>query len=413
MTQATEQEPNNTPETANPVNLPAEISGTLDKPGDEDCFKFHVAAKQAVTPGNRRPPGRLAGGRAADAASNAKGDVIETNNGPAVGVSAVNNVTTTSRRSPTPGLARRRGEDHEGTGAGRLRRQRPRPHLVRRPRLRLPAVRLAARRPAAGLLRPLPPRRPAPAPRRQHQILVRGQAHRRLQGRRHRHARRAPGRRHRRSRSRWANRPAASSPSPPPPTRPSAPSRSSSRRRACSGSQQAVRYATPELNDRTVQQAYLTVLEPAPFTIDAVALLKPEQIQQYGGEVAALARKLGDDDAAARSRPGRVGEARRERRGVGAAGSRIRHVRRRRDADEAARRLRPRRRQQPREGHLHGRRPHRREGHRRHPAGSPARCVAARPKAPAAAPNGNFVLNTARSHRRPQRREGRRPRRSR
>ena len=67
MTQATEQEPNNTPETANPVNLPAEISGTLDKPGDEDCFKFHVASRQTVDAGGRRPPGRLAGGRAADA----------------------------------------------------------------------------------------------------------------------------------------------------------------------------------------------------------------------------------------------------------------------------------------------------------------------------------------------------------
>jgi len=99
ITQATEQEPNNTPETANLVNLPAEISGTLDKAGDEDYFKFHVASKQTV---NLEIVARRSGSPvdALLTLRNAKGDIIDSNNGPAAGVSAVNNTTTTGTPAP-------------------------------------------------------------------------------------------------------------------------------------------------------------------------------------------------------------------------------------------------------------------------------------------------------------------------
>lgn len=48
----------------------------------------------------------------------------------------------------------------------------------------------------------------------------------------------------------------------------------------------------PELNGRTVQEAYLTVLEAAPFSVDTLANLDPQRVQQYSGEIAALAAKL-------------------------------------------------------------------------------------------------------------------------
>src|SRR5207247_2867264 len=44
----TETEPNDTPEKANVVTLPAEISGRIERGDDEDSFKFNVAQKQMV-----------------------------------------------------------------------------------------------------------------------------------------------------------------------------------------------------------------------------------------------------------------------------------------------------------------------------------------------------------------------------
>src|SRR5207237_9068328 len=48
LPQVVEQEPNEKPDTATPVSLPAEISGHIDHGGDEDFFKFHLPYRQAV-----------------------------------------------------------------------------------------------------------------------------------------------------------------------------------------------------------------------------------------------------------------------------------------------------------------------------------------------------------------------------
>ena len=67
LAQVTEQEPNDKPEQANVVPLPSEITGVLQKEGDEDFYKFQVAAKQQVTIAVEARKDRLAGGRATDA----------------------------------------------------------------------------------------------------------------------------------------------------------------------------------------------------------------------------------------------------------------------------------------------------------------------------------------------------------
>jgi hypothetical protein len=58
----------------------------------------------------------------------------------------------------------------------------------------------------------------------------------------------------------------------------------------------ASREGRPELNGRVVQEAYLTVLEPAPFKIDTLVGLDKDDVQKYAGEVAALAAKLSAPD---------------------------------------------------------------------------------------------------------------------
>lgn len=48
LPQVTESEPNNDVKSANPITVPSEISAHVDRPGDEDFFKFHLAYKQVV-----------------------------------------------------------------------------------------------------------------------------------------------------------------------------------------------------------------------------------------------------------------------------------------------------------------------------------------------------------------------------
>jgi hypothetical protein len=289
LTTATEQEPNNTPQTANPVNIPAEISGTLDKPGDEDWFKFHVAGKQTVTLEviARRT------GSPVDALltlKNAKGEVIEASNGPGVGVSAVGNLT------PPAAPAAPVSPDAEAKISKELE---PGDYFVSIRDLTWAGGPSYAYRLEISPFGGLPPdfnvRFLPDAPRLHRGGNVKlwcdvertggykGDITITLEGL---------------------------------PTgvtaQPITLAESTSgiftlaatndaalgavpiklKATGVLGSQQAVRYARPELNTRTLQQAYLTVLDPAPFTVEAVALLKPEQIQQYGGEAAALARQL-------------------------------------------------------------------------------------------------------------------------
>ena len=57
------------------------------------------------------------------------------------------------------------------------------------------------------------------------------------------------------------------------------------------------RDAQPELMGRPAQEAYLTVLEPAPFTVETLVGLDAPRVQQYAGEIAALTQKLSAPNA--------------------------------------------------------------------------------------------------------------------
>jgi hypothetical protein len=51
-------------------------------------------------------------------------------------------------------------------------------------------------------------------------------------------------------------------------------------------------YAEPMIEGHVLQQAYLTVLEPSPFNVEAVAKMTPQRLEQMNAEIAALAAKL-------------------------------------------------------------------------------------------------------------------------
>ena len=55
-------------------------------------------------------------------------------------------------------------------------------------------------------------------------------------------------------------------------------------------------YAEPETDGRVTGDAYLTVLDPAPFNVEAVANLTPPQFQQMNAEIGQLAAKLNAPD---------------------------------------------------------------------------------------------------------------------
>jgi hypothetical protein len=57
-----------------------------------------------------------------------------------------------------------------------------------------------------------------------------------------------------------------------------------------------LRGAELELNGRIVAQAYLTVIEALPFTVDAIAALRPEQLRDYPKQVADIRARLSDAD---------------------------------------------------------------------------------------------------------------------
>lgn len=54
--------------------------------------------------------------------------------------------------------------------------------------------------------------------------------------------------------------------------------------------------AQPMLGNRPAQQAYLSVLDAAPFSIEAITGLSPQRVQQLGGEAANLAKSVGQED---------------------------------------------------------------------------------------------------------------------
>jgi len=57
LPQFVESEPNDSPDEANLVQLPVEISGSTDRAADEDFFRFRLPYKQVYQPrSSRRPP---------------------------------------------------------------------------------------------------------------------------------------------------------------------------------------------------------------------------------------------------------------------------------------------------------------------------------------------------------------------
>ena len=54
----------------------------------------------------------------------------------------------------------------------------------------------------------------------------------------------------------------------------------------------ATRSGQPEIDRRVVQQAYLTVLPAAPLSVQPLATLAPEQLEQLNAEIPALAAKV-------------------------------------------------------------------------------------------------------------------------
>jgi hypothetical protein len=61
------------------------------------------------------------------------------------------------------------------------------------------------------------------------------------------------------------------------------------------------REAQPELMGRAVQEAYLTVMEPAPFTVETLVGIEPPKVKQYAGEIVELTRKLSTPDPKAQA----------------------------------------------------------------------------------------------------------------
>jgi hypothetical protein len=58
------------------------------------------------------------------------------------------------------------------------------------------------------------------------------------------------------------------------------------------GNVPVTRYGEPELDGRAAADAYLTVIEPSPFKVEAVATFGPQRIQQMNAEIGQLAAKL-------------------------------------------------------------------------------------------------------------------------
>jgi hypothetical protein len=126
-----------------------------------------------------------------------------------------------------------------------------------------------------------------------------------------------------------------------------------------------------------VRQAYLTVLDAAPFAVQPLATLPPERVQQLSGEIAALSAKVLAPGVRDRSKAGRVGEEARRPSDLGHARPGDGIVGRTGVARAAGRRVDPgRRRAQARERHVHRRRGDRPEGRRRRPARDADRPVA-------------------------------------
>ena len=265
IAQVAEQEPNDTPQQATPVPLPSEVTGVLQKPGDEDYFKFQVSARQEITVEvqARRT------GSPVDALltlKTAKGDLVEQTNGtadaeariskplePGEYVASVRDLTYAGG----PGYGYRLIVSQAGglppDFTVRFLPDAPRVARGGNTKLWCEVVRANGYKgevtvSVEGLPAGVTTSGPVVLDEKASGVFTLSAAPDAALG--------------------------------------AAPIKL--RATGSVGGQEVSRTGEPELNGRPLQQAYLTVLEPGPITVEAVALVKPEQLKDYSRQVAEL-----------------------------------------------------------------------------------------------------------------------------
>lgn len=272
LPQMVESEPNDKPENANPITLPSEISGHMDRPADEDFFKLHLTYKQAVS------LEVLAGRYGSPMAPllqlrNVKGDIIESNDG-------TPDADARIARELEPGayLVSVRDLTFAG-GAGYWYRLKAEPaasvpedfgvrFLPDSPRLHRGSnvamwCRVLRRNGFKGDVTITPEGLPAGVS--ATPVAISEDA------------------------SGWFTLAAS-----PDAALGTVPIRL--RASATIGTAPVSHLAEPQIDGRAVADAYLTVLPPAPFTVEAVASMPPQQIEQLNGEIRSLSEKLSAPD---------------------------------------------------------------------------------------------------------------------
>ena len=272
LPQVVESEPNDKPETANSIALPAEVSGHMDRPADEDFFKFHLAYRQAVSV-------EVLAGRYGSPVNpllqlrNAKGDVMESNDGtpdadariareldPGDYIVSVRDLTYAGGPGYWYRLKVESAVSVPQDFAVRFLPDAPRLHRGGNVAMWCEVKRLNGFKGDVTITPEGLPAGVTASP-----VVMNENA------------------------SGWftisANSDAALGTTP-----------IRLRAAATIGTVPISHYAEPEVDGRVVQEAYLTVLEPAPFNVEAVATMSPQRIEQMNDEIRTLADKLNSAD---------------------------------------------------------------------------------------------------------------------
>ena len=268
LPQTVESEPNDKPETANPIVLPAEVSAHIDQPADEDFFKFHVAYKQPVAL-------EVLSGRYGSPVTpllqlrNGKGEVIESNDGTADAdarivreldagdyVASVRDLTYAGGPGYWYRLKVEPAVSVLQDFSIRFLPDNPRLHRGGNTAMWCEVKRLNGFKGEVTITPEGLPAGVSASP-----VTLNEDA------------------------SGWFTLVAA-----PDAAVGTVPIRL--RATAMIGAVPITHYAEPEYGGRTVYEAYLTVLDPAPFNVEAVAMMTPQRIEQMNGEIRTLAEKL-------------------------------------------------------------------------------------------------------------------------
>lgn len=272
LPQVVESEPNNDIKTANAISVPTEISGHVDRPGDEDFFKFHLAYKQVVNL-------EVLAGRYGSPVTpllqlrNAQGNAIERNDGtPDADARIVRDLEAGDYFVSLRDLGYAGGEGYwyrlkvepaarvPQDFAVRFLPDAPRLHRGGNVAMWCEVKRLNGFKGDVTLSPEGLPSGVTAAP------IVIGE-----------------------DTSGWFTLSASADAA-----LGSAPLKL--RASATVGNVPIVHHAQPEVDGRALGDAYLTVLDPAPFNVQAVANLTPQQFQQMNGEIGQLAAKINAPD---------------------------------------------------------------------------------------------------------------------